>query len=149
MTLRDLCDDLVESVDGAIGCALIDLGTGLLLATSDTGDAPEAGAMDMLAATGTEFFRGGVERQLRSVMGDAESRDSFVQEVQTTTEESYHFMCVVPGKEQTVLMLVTDRTANLGLGWVAMRGILERVRAATATSATGLARSIMPLRAGG
>ncbi len=126
-----MCDDLLREVEGAKGCALIDLGTGLPLAASTAPDAPgaagEMDVMEVLAAVGTDFFRGRVNRTLRSAMGDPELPEAFVREIQTTTEDSHHFMCVVPGKEQTVLMLITDRNANLGLGWVAMRTALERV----------------------
>ena len=84
--------------------------------------------MEILSAAGAEYFRGDVNHQLQSAMGGASGDHGFVQEIQTTTEDTYHFMSVIPGKEQTILMLVTDRTANLGLGWVAMRRTLARVQ---------------------
>lgn len=145
MRLQTLCDEMVGDVQGATGCALVDLGTGLPIAVSvtngtsgqDAADtrghgAPDHGpaALEALAAAGTDFFRGVVNRDLRDAMRDPALPESFVQEVQTATADSYHFMSVVPGKEQTVLMLVTDRNVNLGLGWAAMRTMLDRVCAA-------------------
>ncbi len=137
MRLQDLCDEMVGDVDGAMGCALVDLSTGLPLAISVTENAVARSVMEVLAAVGTEYFRGPVNRSLRTAMRDSQLPEGFVQEVQTTTDDSYHFMCVVPGKELTVLILVTDRTANLGLGWVSMRAMLERVRAATSPGERG------------
>ena len=136
MRLQDICEEIMEDVDGALGCALVDLGTGLPLAMKVTSDALlDSGAMEILSAAGAEYFRGEVGHQLESAMvGEAggHSADAgFVEEIQTTTEDSYHFMCIVPGNEQTVLMLITDRTANLGLGWVAMRRTLRRVQEGT------------------
>ena len=133
----------MEDVDGALGCALVDLGTGLPLAMEVTSPALlETGALEVLSAAGAEYFRGAVNRQLASAMGGDPGADGFVEEIQTTTDDSYHFMCMVPGNRQTVLLLVTDKTANLGLGWVAMRRTLRRVQESTAraTRGTGDAR---------
>ena len=133
MILKELCDDLMGDVEGAQGCALVDLGTGLPLAVSVAPGASDGGvgaAMEVLAAAGTDFFCGIVNRDLRAAMSDPALPEGFVQEVQTATEDCYHFMSVVPGKEQTVLILVTDRTLNLGLGWATMRTMLDRVSAA-------------------
>ena len=119
----------MEDVDGALGCALVDLGTGLPLAMTVTSDELLAsGAMETLSAAGTDYFRGEVNRQLEQAMGvDPGGDEGFVEEIQTTTDETYHFMCVVPGNKQTVLLLITDKTTNLGLGWVAVRRALRRV----------------------
>ncbi len=128
MRLQDICDAIMEDVDGALGCALVDLGTGLPLAMRVASDALiDNGAMEILSAAGAEYFRGDVNHQMESALGGEAGDHGFVQEIQTTTEDTYHFMSVIPGKEQTILMLVTDRTANLGLGWVAMRRTLGRV----------------------
>ena len=136
MRLENICEEIMEDVDGALGCALVDLGTGLPLAMRVTSDALlDSGAMEILSAAGAEYFRGEVGHQLESAMGQGAgtrpAETSFVEEIQTTTEDSYHFMSIVPGNEPTVLMLITDRTANLGLGWVAMRRTLRRVQEGT------------------
>lgn len=141
MRLQDICEEIMEDVDGALGCALVDLGTGLPLAMKVTSDALlDSGAMEILSAAGAEYFRGEVSHQLESAMGAGPGKPpadtGFVEEIQTTTEDSYHFMSIVPGNEQTVLMLITDRTANLGLGWVAMRRTLRRVQEGTRRPAT-------------
>lgn len=128
MRLQDICEEIIEDVDGALGCALVDLGTGLPLAMTVTSDELQgSGAMEMLAAAGTDYFRGEVNHQLRTAMGGDPGDEGFVEEIQTTTDETYHFMCVVPGNRQTVLLLITDKTTNLGLGWVAVRRALRRI----------------------
>ena len=132
MRLQDICEEIMEDVDGAMGCALVDLGTGLPLAMTVTSDELLAsGAMETLSAAGTDYFRGEVNHQLRTAMGGDPGDEGFVEEIQTTTDESYHFMCVVPGNRQTVLLLITDKTANLGLGWVAVRRALRRIEEGT------------------
>lgn len=132
MRLQDICEEIMEDVDGALGCALVDLGTGLPLAMTVTSDELRgSGAMETLAAAGTDYFRGEVNHQLQSAMGGDPGDEGFVEEIQTTTDETYHFMCVVPGNKQTVLLLITDKTTNLGLGWVAVRRALRRVEEGT------------------
>ncbi|MYE11170.1 MAG: hypothetical protein F4X99_05810 [Gammaproteobacteria bacterium] len=149
MRLQEICEEIMEDVDGALGCALVDLGTGLPLAMQVTSDALlDSGAMEILSAAGAEYFRGEVGHQLESAMGGGAGRPpadtGFVEEIQTTTEDSYHFMSIVPGNEQTVLMLITDRTANLGLGWVAMRRTLRRVQEGTRRPARRVSSAPIP-----
>ena len=149
MRLQDICEEIMEDVDGALGCALVDLGTGLPLAMKVTSDALlDSGAMEILSAAGAEYFRGEVSHQLESAMGSGAGKPpadtGFVEEIQTTTEDSYHFMSIVPGNEQTVLMLITDRTANLGLGWVAMRRTLRRVQEGTRRPPARPERAVAP-----
>lgn len=132
MRLQDICEEIMEDVDGALGCALVDLGTGLPLAMTVTSDELLAsGAMETLSAAGTDYFRGEVNHQLQTAMGGDPDDEGFVEEIQTTTDETYHFMCVVPGNRQTVLLLITDKTTNLGLGWVAVRRALRRIEEGT------------------
>ena len=136
----------MEDVDGALGCALIDLGTGLPLAMHVASDALlDSGAMEILCAAGANYLRGEVNDQLESAMGEGPSGEGFVEEIQTTTEETYHFMCVIPGNRETVLLLVTDRTTNLGLGWVALRRTLRRVQEGTRRPARPAETSAPPL----
>lgn len=133
MRLRDLCDGIVADVDGCLGCAVVDLTTGLPLAMQVVpGTLLSAPAMEVMSAASVDYFRGRTIRQLQHAMSggtpEAAATDGFVREIQTTTEDTYHFMSVVPGREDTLLILITDKTANLGLGWIAMRQALARIR---------------------
>ena len=132
MKLRDLCDGIVADVDGCLGCAVVDLSTGLPLAMQVVpGTLLNPAAMEVMSAASVDYFRGRTVWQLELAMSnDAAGMDStagFVREIQTTTEDTYHFMSVVPGRKDTLLILITDKTANLGLGWIAMRQALARI----------------------
>lgn len=115
-SLRGVCAEIVADVDGALGCALMHLETGLPLASSvASGDRLSSAAIEMLCAVGATCF------------GDAEEERT-VQELQTTTTDAFQFMALVPGRPDTLLVLVIDRQAsNLGLGWMAMRKVLALV----------------------
>ena len=127
--LQELCDGIVDDVDGALACALVDLETGLPLAsTIAPGGILNPVSMEAIAAAGADYFRGKAVRRLEGAMSTpGESGSSFVTEIQTTTEDTYHFMSVVPGQANTLMILITDKTANLGLGWISMREALARV----------------------
>ena len=128
MRLQQLCDVIVDDVDGALACALVDLETGLPLAARlAPGGLLNSASIEAISAAGADYFRGKAVRRLAGAMS-TEPESNFVWEIQTTTEDTYHFMSVVPGRENTLMVLITDKTANLGLGWISMREALARIR---------------------
>lgn len=128
MRLRDLCDGIIADVDGCLGCAVVDLTTGLPLAMQVVpGTLLNPVALEVMSAAGADYFRGRAVWQLETAMSGGAAGAGFVREIQTTTEDTYHFMSIVPGREDTLLILITDKAANLGLGWIAMRQALARV----------------------
>jgi len=44
-----------------------------------------------------------------------------------TSDKTYHFMAVVPDKPGALLVLITNRKTNLGMGWTAARRALNDV----------------------
>ena len=133
MKLDDLCAGIVADVDGCLGCAVVDLTTGLPLASKIVpGAVLNDVAMEVMAAASVDYFRGRNVWQLQLAMSSGPPETSaalgFVREIQTTTEDTYHFMSIVPDRDDVLLILITDKTANLGLGWIAMRQARERLR---------------------
>lgn len=132
MKLDDLCAGIVADVDGCLGCAVVDLTTGLPLASKIVpGAVLNDVAMEVMAAASVDYFRGRNVWQLQLAISsgppEASSAPGFVHEIQTTTEDTYHFMSIVPNRDDVLLILITDKTANLGLGWIAMRQARERL----------------------
>lgn len=128
--LQAVCEEIVDDVDGALGCALVDLSTGLPIAMDvQPGSLLNADAMELISAAGVTYFRDSVQ-SVPHYPDDADTNDGdYVQEIQTTTEDTYHFMSLVPGEGQELLILITDRGgSNLGLGWIAMRQAIGLVR---------------------
>ena len=145
-SLQDLCQNIVARVDGALGCALVDLETGLPLTLEIKPGAPlNASSMELLSALGVSYF----DRNPSMDLDDGSSEvDDVVQEIQTTTEDAYYFMARVPEQPHELLILITDpKTTNLGLGWMSMRQALEQIQALNAdhdagNGATGHARRV-------
>ena len=125
-SLRDVCQDILAEIDGALGCAIVDLDTGLPLAFDVAAEASLSPvAMERLGAAGVGYFR-------------ADGGDDRVEQLQTTTEDAFHFMSRLGGGGQ-VLVLVADRgRTNLGLGWMSLRHAVRRVSTMNAREDAGL-----------
>ena len=119
-SLRKACENIITDVSGTSACVLVDLDTGLPLALEVKFGYMSTDAMELLAAFGASYF---------GVSGSSDDARHDVEEVQTTTDDSYVFMSRVPGQANELLILVSDRaTTNLGLGWMSMRQALAEVR---------------------
>lgn len=127
--LRSVCEDILEDVEGSLGCAAIDLETGsTLAAVCRPASVLDAGGVDVISVAVSEMFHGRLIRQFhRAWSGGAAAPERFVREVQMATANSYQFMSVVPGWDDCLLVLVTDRSVSLGLGWMAVHQGLSRI----------------------
>jgi hypothetical protein len=47
--------------------------------------------------------------------------------LQMTTKGTYHFMAVIPEKPNALVVLVTTKKANLGMGWASVRKALPQL----------------------
>lgn len=128
--LQNVCEGIIDDVSGALGCALVDLTTGLPLALDvKPASLLDATAMNLMSAAGVSYFRGNHAGGHGPNSEDSDEATNYVQEIQTTTDETFHFMSLVPGEEQELLILITDRrSTNLGLGWMAVREVLDRLQ---------------------
>ncbi|GAB1258941.1 hypothetical protein [Aurantivibrio plasticivorans] len=127
--LNGVCQEMVSDVSDALGCAVVDLSSGLLLAAHHNVPYFTQSYLDAVAAAAVDMFRGKtittVEKLLSNQRGQAVSNS--IKEVQMSTDHTYHFMSTVPGKENCLLVLITGRKANLGMGWSAVRSALPTI----------------------
>lgn len=129
MSLNDICNDLLKQVNEAVGVAVVDVSSGLMLAVAHNVPYFTQSYLDAVAAAAVDMFRGktisNVEKLLSATRGK-EAKNQ-IQEVQMTTEGTYHFMSIVPGKPQCLAVLITTRRANLGMGWASLRKALTDI----------------------
>lgn len=127
--MNKILQGLVNDVDGAIGAAVVDLNTGLLLGAHHSIPYFTQSYVDAVGAAAVDMFRGknvsSVEKMLSAQRGEEVSR--MIKEVQMTTDGTFHFMSIVPDKPDALLILITRRTTNLGMGWTATRKALTAV----------------------
>ena len=125
--MQGICEQIVEDEHGAWSCAIVDLGTGLSVASCIRPDSPlTEEAMMQLFAAGVGYFTGSSVSEQDAA--NATQLPTDVREIQTMTPSTFNFMSLVPNAEHELLILVINRSAsNLGLGWMAMRHALDMV----------------------
>ena len=85
--------------------------------------------LDVVAASAVEMFRGKSMLSVEKMIAELRNEEpkSLVQEIQMTTEQTYHFMCVVPDKPNILAILVAGKKINLGMGWASLRTRLKDI----------------------
>jgi len=125
--INQICAQVLQQVDSGLGCAVVDLNTGLLLGVAHNVPYFTQSYLDAVAAAAVDMFRGknviAVEDMINNMRGTHDAQ--LIQEVQMSTKNTYHFMAVVPSKPNALVILITSRKANLGMGWVAVRKSLD------------------------
>jgi len=123
MSLNDALKGLVETVDGGLACAVVDLNSGLMLGAYHNVPYFTQCYVDAVAAASVDMFRGKTISTVEKLLGAQRGVEvtKSIKEVQMTTDGTYHFMMIVEGKPDALLVLITNRSANLGMGWTAVR----------------------------
>ncbi len=128
-TITDICNEIVESVDGALACSVVDLGTGLLIGIHHSIPYFTQSYLDAVAAAAVDMFRGkgvsSVENLLSQVRG--ETIEKTFKEVQITSDNTLHFLAIVPDKPDVLVVLITKKSTSLGMGWTAVRGAMGKL----------------------
>ncbi|MBN7771513.1 hypothetical protein KUV44_13255 [Marinobacter daepoensis] len=127
--LNDICENMVNEVGDALGAAVVDLESGLLLSVAHNVPYFTQSYLDAVAAAAVDMFRGKTVGTVENLIASQRGADvkRMIQEVQMTTEKTYHFMSIVPGKPNALLVLITGRKANLGMGWASLRSALPKI----------------------
>lgn len=123
-SINDICNEVTEKVDDGLGCAVVDLESGLLLGVAHKVPYFTQSYLDAVAAAAVDMFRGRTVRAVEDMIGQQRGTNEslrLVHEIQMTTEKTFHFMHVLPNKPNSLLVLITGRRANLGMGWSAVR----------------------------
>ncbi len=123
--LNVACQALLNEIDDARGVALIDISNGKILAFAQTARCM-AQSHAATVATTMDLFKSDAVKKLISLEQGGEEYKKITQ-VQMTTKRTYHFMSIVPDKENVLLVLATGKQSNLGFGWMAMREALAIV----------------------
>ena len=129
MSLNDALKSIVDNVDGALGCAVVDTDSGLILGVNHSVPYFTQSYLDAVAAAAVELFAGSnvrtVEKLLNAQRGD--NATGMIKEIQMTTDNTFHFMATVPEKPNSLVVLITSKKTNLGMGWTFLRKGLTEV----------------------
>lgn len=126
---QEICRQILEKVDDALAVGVVDLNTGMLMGVHHTVPYFTQAYLDAVAAAAVEMFRGKnvrrIEELLSSQRGE-EIKDSF-EEIFISSPKVFHFMATIKDKGAVVVM-VTKRSTNQGMGWAALRNNLAAIR---------------------
>lgn len=127
--LDEILNGILRDVDGALGVAVVDLGSGLLLSVSHSVPYFTQSYLEAVAAAAVDMVRGknvlAVESLFSSMRG-VKTQHS-IKEIQMTTDNTLHFMAVIPDKPNNLVVLITNRKTSLGMGWAAVRNNIPKI----------------------
>ena len=142
MDMQNVCKEILDEVDGSLGCIVIDMQTGLTVAGEyRQGTLMNPATVNLVSVVSTNMFHGKLIRQFEGALAGpyggpgSGGPSGFVREVQMTTEQTNQFMAAIPGWEQGLLVLVTDKTVSVGLGWMAVHRVIGQLGEAPRTVA--------------
>ncbi len=121
--LDQITREIHTSVVGALGCAVVDLSSGLLLSVSHNVSYFTQSFVEAAAAAAVDIFRGKNVQAVEGLLSNQRGQTvkNSIQEIQMTTEFTFHFMSIIPDKPNALLLLITSRETSLGMGWAAVR----------------------------
>ncbi|PIE33347.1 hypothetical protein CSA56_12310 [candidate division KSB3 bacterium] len=129
--LNEICQAIVSDVQDGLACGVVDLNTGMLMGVHHTIPYFTQSYLDAIAAAAVELIRGRTVRRVEELMTKhrgSEVKDAF-EEIFISSKTVFHFMALIKEK-QSLVVLVTKKTASQGLGWVSLRGALKDISAA-------------------
>ncbi len=121
--LNSITKGILEEVDGALACAVVDLSSGLLLSVVHGVPYFTQSFLDAVAAAAVDMFRGKNVRAVESLLSGQRGApvEKLIEEILMATANTYHFMMLVPGKPDVMVLLVTNHKINPEMGWAALR----------------------------
>lgn len=127
---QDICKATHEKVDDCLAVGVVDLNTGMLMGVHHSVPYFTQAYLDAVAAAAVEMFRGKTVRRIEELLSTQRGeqlKDSF-EEVFISSPKTYHFMTVIKEKGAVVVM-ITKKSTNQGMGWAALRSCLPGVKA--------------------
>ncbi len=127
--IDDTCKEIVNTVDGAVACGVVDLDTGMLLGIYNGSDSTQT-LNELVAAATMDMFHGPnisrIEQMVRAHRGLPENGEHYFQEIQVTSTANYFFAKAIR-EGKAVMMLVTERTTNIGMGWAQLKAAVPNL----------------------
>lgn len=127
--IDEACREIVGNVEGAVACGVVDLDTGMLLGIHNAAQYTQT-LNEVVAAATMDMFRGPnigrIEQMVRSHRGQGEDGSHYFQEIHITSAHNFHFAKTVKDGK-AVVMLVTKKTTNIGMGWAQLKSALPMI----------------------
>lgn len=128
-TTQEICRQIQEKVDDALAVGVVDLNTGMLMGVHHSVPYFTQAYLDAVAAAAVEMFRGKNVRRIEELLSAQRGepiKDSF-EEIFISSPKVFHFMVTIKEKSAVVVM-VSKKTTNQGMGWAALRNNIEAIK---------------------
>lgn len=129
--LNEVCQNIVSDVQDAIACGVVDLNTGMMMGVHHTVPYFTQSYLDAVAAAAVEMLRGKTVRRVEQLISKhrgVETKEVF-EEIFINSANVFHFMALIRAK-QSLVVLVTKKTTNQGMGWSSLRASMDDIVAA-------------------
>ncbi|MCA9697712.1 MAG: hypothetical protein KC431_09325, partial [Myxococcales bacterium] len=126
--VNKVCEEVVDDVQDALACGVVDLNTGMLMGVHHTIAYFTQSYLDAVAAAAVDMFRGKNVRRVEKLISKHRGQevvDAF-EEIFISSPAVFHFMKMIPNKS-AVVVLVTRKTTNQGMGWSSLRLAVEQI----------------------
>jgi hypothetical protein len=126
----EVCKAVLDKVDDCLAVGVVDLNTGMLMGVHHTVPHFTQAYLDAVAAAAVEMFRGKNVRRIEEMLSYQRGepvKDAF-DEIFVSSQKVFHFMVAIKEKSAVVVM-VTKKTVNQGMGWAALRSNLNALKA--------------------
>jgi len=124
--IDDTLKTVVNKVEGAVACGVVDLDSGMLLGIHNSANYTQS-LNELVAGATMDMFRGPnisrIEQAVRAHRGEPENGEHYFDEIHVTSAHNFHFAKAIKGSRY-VVMLVTRKTTNLGMGWASLRAVI-------------------------
>lgn len=129
--LNAVCEEILDDLGDGLACGVVDLNTGMLMGVHHVVSYFTQAYLDAVAAAAVDMFRGKNVRRVEQLLSKHRGRaikDTF-NEIFVNSSSVFHFMKLIEEKE-AVVVLVTKKTTNQGMGWSCLRNALDDITAA-------------------
>lgn len=127
---NEVCKSILDKVDDCVAVGVVDLNTGMLMGVHHNVPYFTQAYLDAVAAAAVEMFRGKNVRRIEELLSQQRGepiKDSF-EEIFISSPKVFHFMATIKDKGAVVVM-VTKKTVNQGMGWSAIRNNINAIKA--------------------
>jgi len=128
--LNQVLQDTVQDLQGALGLAVVDLSSGLLMGVHHIVPYFTQNYLDAVAAATVEMFEGKNVRRVEEMlcnMRGVPRTSSFINEMFFSTDRTNHYLISIKEKG-AVIVLITSKDCNQGMAWSKIRSVTTEIK---------------------
>ncbi len=129
--LDEILDTMIKDRDGIFGVAVIDMTSRQLLGVRQTTHTLSPAALEAVAVSAVEMLRGKAVTAIETLLSVQLNTpvEHCIEEVCINTKASRIFLTSIPEKPDYLLVLCTDLSVNVAMGWMIVRRNMPQLTA--------------------